>query len=707
MAEGRWRRRLARAALTTFVATSLMGVARVTGVPLWWAVPLACVPALFVQRRVLPARLPRLFERLIVLTLVLLVIAGFVHTAYPIFPEDTLRGVIASLALALGLVAWPATFAQPALSAARVHLPAGTGLLLAAGLSVSGETRRLVMPELLALPLIAVVVFLLAEHAPLTSRGTAGLALRRSLRLTLSLGTAGLIAFGTTRLLPWAQPYVEQAFAAFFGDRAGQGSSGFGRESRLGDIESLALDQTLALRLWSDAPPRLRLRASTRFDGHSWKGSPAQTRRRSIPAASAVPAVAALAELADVPGATFVLAPPEIGGLSHWGRILPAITLGTEALALPLGTTLVRSPEVRLESDAWGVVAPTSVAEPGLFGYVAALAPPAEPLTPEQLAAALELPPSVDPRLRALAADLARESAGVEGRVAATLAHLQTHCHYALDVGRFATDDPVSEFVFDKRRGYCEYFATAAALLLRLEGVPARYVTGFSSRGASRVGDHYLVRLSDAHAWIEYYDGRAWHEADPTPPAEYDLLHARGEGWWVAAWESLRSVFGVFVASVRQALRTGAWAVLGRLLVRMLLARGVGLVVFAAFAAWALRRLPLRRWFLSWRPDTRRNLSASNANAPLRALWVDVEGQLARQGLVRPASCPPLEFIRSLPEDRVPPEQRQLAEEVALALYAGLYAGLPPPAEACRDLRQRVDIARGRHDNRGHWEVTR
>jgi transglutaminase-like putative cysteine protease len=709
VAESRWRARVTRLALTTFLATSLLSAARATHTPFGWVAALLCVPALLLQRRVLPARWPRLYERLVVLTLALLVVVGFAHTAYPIFPEPATRSVVAALALALGLLTLPATFAQRALSAARVHLPAGAGLLLASALSVSGETQRFVMPELLSLPLLALVLYLLAERAPLTSRQAEGLALRRGLRLTLSLGVAVLIAFGTTRLLPWAQPFVERAFTRFFGERATQASSGFGKESRLGDVESLALDHTLALRVWTDAPRLLRLRVGARFDGHAWKSDPALTRRDPLPAAAALPSGLALGRLAEVPGAVFVVAEAGRGEPAAWGRVLPAIVLETEALAAPLGTRVVRAPDARLERDGFGIIFAASTAELGLFGYLATPQPPRATQTEGQLAAFLELPPVVDARLRALASELAGKATGSSARVAVTLERLQRECHYALEVGRFDSDDPVAEFVFVKRRGYCEYFATAAALLLRLEGVPTRYVTGFSGRAASRVGDHYLVRLSDAHAWIEYFDGQGWREADPTPPAEYDLLHARDEGWWVATWESLRSTFDLLATTLRQALSTGSWlapvrltgALLYGLLVRH--ATWLAVILCVALAWW---RLPWARWWGRLAGGRDPVPTETNALLAWRAQWLDVERQLARRGLLRAASCPPLEFARSLPDTRVPPELRQLAEEVALALYAGLFAGRPPGDEAHSRLRERVDIARRRHDNRSHWEVT-
>jgi LPXTG-motif cell wall-anchored protein len=96
-------------------------------------------------------------------------------------------------------------------------------------------------------------------------------------------------------------------------------------------------------------------------------------------------------------------------------------------------------------------------------------------------------------------------------------------------------DDPLLDFLFKTREGYCQHFAGAATLLLRLAGVPTRVVTGFAT--GKRTGEHaYTVRDQDAHAWIEvYFPGFGWVPFNPTPAAaeadvapEADVLLAPG-----------------------------------------------------------------------------------------------------------------------------------------------------------------------------------
>jgi transglutaminase-like putative cysteine protease len=78
------------------------------------------------------------------------------------------------------------------------------------------------------------------------------------------------------------------------------------------------------------------------------------------------------------------------------------------------------------------------------------------------------------------------------------------------------TGEPLARFVLDQKRGYCQHFAGAMALMLRMLGVPARVAVGFTS-GKKDEGD-WIVSDTDAHAWVEaWFDGYGWLPFDPTP----------------------------------------------------------------------------------------------------------------------------------------------------------------------------------------------
>ena len=136
--------------------------------------------------------------------------------------------------------------------------------------------------------------------------------------------------------------------------------------------------------------------------------------------------------------------------------------------------------------------------------------------TAEQRRHCLEVPSEVDSRVLALARKITEHSSSDQQRVDAVTAYLRTNIGYSLNA-RIGRGDPVSEFVLNKNPAHCEYFASAAALMLRAVHVPARYVTGFyahESQGSNR----FVVRQQDAHAWCEcWIDGAGWVTADATP----------------------------------------------------------------------------------------------------------------------------------------------------------------------------------------------
>jgi transglutaminase-like putative cysteine protease len=78
-------------------------------------------------------------------------------------------------------------------------------------------------------------------------------------------------------------------------------------------------------------------------------------------------------------------------------------------------------------------------------------------------------------------------------------------------------ENPVDEFLFGTRRGFCEHYASAFAALARAAGIPARVVTGYQGGTRNPYADYWIVRQSDAHAWDEVWiEGRGWLRIDPT-----------------------------------------------------------------------------------------------------------------------------------------------------------------------------------------------
>ncbi|MCC6133695.1 MAG: DUF3488 domain-containing protein [Acidobacteria bacterium] len=99
-------------------------------------------------------------------------------------------------------------------------------------------------------------------------------------------------------------------------------------------------------------------------------------------------------------------------------------------------------------------------------------------------------------------------------------AFLSTRFTYSLDIPMSGAS-PLEEFLFERKEGHCEAFATAMALALREVGVPARFATGFLGGEEGLFQRYYLVRGRNAHAWVEVWTGteRGWVAFDPTPAA--------------------------------------------------------------------------------------------------------------------------------------------------------------------------------------------
>jgi transglutaminase-like putative cysteine protease len=88
--------------------------------------------------------------------------------------------------------------------------------------------------------------------------------------------------------------------------------------------------------------------------------------------------------------------------------------------------------------------------------------------------------------------------------------------YYTLTPPRLA-DNSVDAFLFDTKRGFCEHYASAFAVLMREAGIPARVVTGYQGGTFNRFSDYWILRQSDAHAWDEVWiEGRGWLRFDPT-----------------------------------------------------------------------------------------------------------------------------------------------------------------------------------------------
>lgn len=132
--------------------------------------------------------------------------------------------------------------------------------------------------------------------------------------------------------------------------------------------------------------------------------------------------------------------------------------------------------------------------------------------------------PKMNPRVAELARAVTQGAPTPYEKVRAVEQHLRRTYRYSLDVGPELPSSPVEDFLFVRKTGYCEHYATAMVVMLRTLGIPARLVTGFLSGEWNDFGNYYTVRQQDAHAWVEVYFSRSgWITFDPTPDTDASI----------------------------------------------------------------------------------------------------------------------------------------------------------------------------------------
>jgi len=163
------------------------------------------------------------------------------------------------------------------------------------------------------------------------------------------------------------------------------------------------------------------------------------------------------------------------------------------------------------------------------------------PLTKEGLEEYKRLPEDMDARIAKLAQDILKTEKSPLKAARLIENYLRQNFQYSLDE-TISAQNPLADFLFVKKRGYCEQFATAFAILLRQGGFASRVVGGFF--GGEQLGNRYILRAGDAHAWTQVYDEHwGWVSFDATPPAGRQArpnaflawvleVHETLDAWW-------------------------------------------------------------------------------------------------------------------------------------------------------------------------------
>ncbi len=126
--------------------------------------------------------------------------------------------------------------------------------------------------------------------------------------------------------------------------------------------------------------------------------------------------------------------------------------------------------------------------------------------------------PVLDPRIPALARQITDSADNPFDKAAALERYLMRSFGYTLEMSRVAPPDPLADFLFVRKQGHCEYFASSMAIMLRSLGIPSRVVNGFRTSEFNDLTANYVIRASSAHSWVEaYFPGYGWVSFDPTP----------------------------------------------------------------------------------------------------------------------------------------------------------------------------------------------
>lgn len=310
-----------------------------------------------------------------------------------------------------------------------------------------------------------------------------------------------------------------------------------------------------------------------------------------------------------------------------------------------------------------------------------------EPDLPQTFVRNLQrLPASFNPRTLALVQGWKAEGLQGEALVQRALELFNNEFTYTLTPGLLGRDS-IDDFLFNTKAGYCEHFSSAFAFMMRAGGLPARVVTGYQGGRANDVGNYWVVRQSDAHAWAEVWlEGRGWVRADPTSAVAPERIERGAQSLTPETqWDRMsRPLFdaGDFI------MRSWTYVVLRfdiaqqRSLLRlvgvdgsrspqsgMALAAGVGLA------------LGITLWLLLRRPRERRDR--------LGRAYAQFLARLARAGVGKAPHEGPLDFAERAAHDLPEAAENVLAlgRRYAYQRYARDDPGTGEVERLCTDLR--------------------
>ncbi|PYX52940.1 MAG: hypothetical protein DMG73_21425 [Acidobacteria bacterium] len=324
--------------------------------------------------------------------------------------------------------------------------------------------------------------------------------------------------------------------------------------------------------------------------------------------------------------------------------------------------------------------------------------------------------PALDARIPRVAEQISGSATSDYEKAVQIEHYLMLKYGYTLELPRVRPADPLANFLFQRKQGHCEYFASAMAVMLRTLHIPSRVVNGFRTGEFNDLTSQYVVRASNAHSWVEaYFPGYGWVSFDPTPPGppqahggwnrvmlyadamasfwrewviDYDAAHqntlaqetARGSRRLLESLrEKARQQYAAMLNAASQAQRRvmqspTRWSVAGVLFTVML-------VVLVN-----LRRLTtlIRSRGLRKHPERSPRFAAS--------IWYEqMTRSLARRGLRKLPTQTPVEFVSRIEDGKLREEVSMFTRHYESARFGG------SAADACRlpDLYEEIRTRHG------------
>jgi transglutaminase-like putative cysteine protease len=326
--------------------------------------------------------------------------------------------------------------------------------------------------------------------------------------------------------------------------------------------------------------------------------------------------------------------------------------------------------------------------------------PTNELIDDDQMANYLTVPRSLSPKVGELARQLTEGMTTPMNKAIAIMEWLRKTHTYTTDLKRDpSVADPLEDFLFHETAGHCEYFASATAVLLRLAGVPSRYINGFLGGEWNDLGKYLVVRDNRAHSWAEVYAGAAgWVRVDATPAAAVtshmgrlrQLIDSVEFYWsrWIIDYDVSRQVEiakriggtvgggsgGIDMADAKRAAR---W--------------GLGSAAVVGLAAFLFRRF---RGRLRWKTGPGRASRNGRSTPAVYRLYEQTLVRVGRLGFVRESGETPREFALRLNTAALPGAAAVtgLTEHYIAARFGE--RDVPPEVLATLE-RQLADIGRG------------